>query len=279
MTARLKYLLLILAFLTLSLGTYQYFKTQTKSRTSTSIIRLNSATPSAVTKTTLLKFAVMSDIHSDLEHLTWALKDAKSDKMSFVIVTGDLTNVGESAELEAVKVALDKSGLKYYVIPGNHDVWMAKKVNSPIFSDVFGVTWQSFSDVGLKFILINNADETAGLPSAEMTWVKSMVTDCNVLKCLVFLHEPLNNLNSSHIMGEQSKQVASEAATLRQLFVTNNILQLFSGHLHFATEYVKNGLKTAIVGAVTGDRNTEMPRFLEVTWNGVDLKSHEVILE
>lgn len=278
MTARLKYFLIFLALLTLILGAYQFLRINTN-QTQTSIIRPEVATTSTVLKPTLLKFAVMSDIHSDLDHLKEALVDAKKDGAAFVIVTGDLTNVGESAELEAVKVALDKSGLKYYVVPGNHDVWLAKKVNSPIFSDVFGATWQSFSAVGLKFILVNNADETAGLPTSEMTWIKSAVADCTVIKCLVFMHEPLNNPNSSHIMGEQDKAVASQAASLRQLFIKDEILEIFSGHLHYAQEYILKGLKTQIVGAVTLDRNTESPRFLEVTWDGVDLKNHEVILE
>lgn len=276
MPARLKYFLIFLALLTLILGTYQFIKSN--KQTQTSIIRSEVATTSTVLKPTLLKFAVMSDIHSDLDHLKEALVDAKKDGAAFVIVTGDLTNVGESAELEAVKVALDKSGLKYYVVPGNHDVWLAKKVNSPIFSDVFGATWQSFSAVGLKFILVNNADETAGLPTSEMTWIKSAVADCTVIKCLVFLHEPLNNPNSSHIMGEQNEVVAIQTASLKKLFVEAKIYEIFAGHLHHEESYTLKGLKTQIVGAVTLDRNTESPRFLEVTWDGVNLAPYEVIL-
>jgi predicted MPP superfamily phosphohydrolase len=222
----------------------------------------------------LIQFAVMGDIHSDWENFRKALERAKKEMgdKGLVIVIGDLTTIGKKNELLEAKKILDESGLKYFVIPGNHDIWWGRKYKQDVWQEVFGKSFQSFKNNGVKFILINNADGEGGLEGYEgfgqQEWLTKEVEECLKVYCLVFMHIPLNHPNSLHVMGEENPAVASQAAELIKLFVDNKVHEVFAGHLHFSSEYELGGLKTIVVGAVTQERNFQSPKFLEVSING-----------
>jgi len=81
------------------------------------------------------------------------------------------------------------------------------------------------------------------------------------------------------VMGEDNPKVASEASELIELFLKNNIKEIFAGHLHFSSEYNLGGLHTTIVGAITKDRNLQSPKFLEIWQEGGNFAKKEVFLE
>lgn len=232
--------------------------------------------PESLTPT--LKFAVLSDIHSDLPHLSKALGKVRGDSDRFLIVTGDLTTVGTTAEFQDVKKALDNSGIKYHAIPGNHDWWGSNASGRDIFNEVFGPDYQSFKTDGYKFILIDNADPV-GMDSTEMSWIKESVGECRLVKCLVFMHEPLNHPTSDYTMGQESTASAVQANSLITEFKEAGATTIYAGHLHSSSHYTLDGLTTTIVGAVTSDRNWQTPRFLEVTVGQKDLVEKEVVLD
>jgi 3',5'-cyclic AMP phosphodiesterase CpdA len=233
-----------------------------------------------------LKFAVLSDIHSDLPNLTKALNQAKNDQVSLVIVTGDLTDVGTVAELAAVKKTLTASGLPYYVVPGNHDYWQSRNLDQNVFKQVFGASYSpqtiyyghGILSKEVMLVLVDNGDDYSGLGSEQWAWLRQELTSCHQIRCLVFMHEPLNHPSSEHVMGEGHPAVATEAATLRQTLVAAGVKDLFTGHLHSSHRYVLDGLTTRIVGAVATARNWQTPRFLEVTV-GDPLVEREVVIE
>lgn len=247
-----------------------------------------------------LRFVVMSDIHSDWENFRKALEKTKEgfrdfgDVGGFVIITGDLTTLGKKSELLEARKILDESGLKYYVIPGNHDIWMGRKVGQNIWGEVFGESFlsfkaseiQSFKDKEIKFILVNNGDGVAGVGGVrevgdvrEIDWLKKEIEECIKIYCLVFMHMPLNHPNSLHVMGEEDPEVASEAAELIRLFVKNKVQEIIAGHLHFSSSYDLGGLKTTIVGAVGADRNFQSPKFLEARTRGDSLEKNDIFLD
>jgi outer membrane protein assembly factor BamB/predicted phosphodiesterase len=73
-----------------------------------------------------LTFAFLTDLHvspntsSDLA-LQEIVKEINGSACDFVIVTGDISNTGSNAEMEAVSKALSKLNVPFYVIPGNHE--------------------------------------------------------------------------------------------------------------------------------------------------------------
>lgn len=242
--------------------------------------------PSVDKPASVLKFAVMSDMHSDLPNLIKALKQAKTVGVEFVVLTGDLTNIGSTKELEAVKKVLDDSGLPYYAVPGNHDYWQSRNINQPLFQQTFGSNYQT-APIGsdrvklvqsYKLILVDNGDDYNGLGEEQWGWLRKELASCRQIRCLIFLHEPLNHPTSEHIMGESRVNIASEAAELRQELVDAGVKDLFAGHLHSSHHYTLDGLTTWIIGAVASDRNWQTPRFLEVTV-GKTLEEREIEIE
>ncbi len=229
-----------------------------------------------------LKFAVMADVHSDWENFRQALERAKGD-VGFVVVVGDLTTIGKKSELLEAKRILDESGLKYYVIPGNHDVWYDRRLNKDFFSEVFGKTYGSFKKDNFKYILINNGDYKNGLEGLKGTegqkkWLEEEAEECLRITCLIFMHMPLNHPNSVYVMGQDSPAVATQAAQLVKLLVKNKVKQIFAGHLHFSSSYELEGLKTTIAGAITSERNFQSPKFLEVSVSGDTMLKKEIFL-
>lgn len=229
---------------------------------------------------TPFRFAVLTDIHSDWLSLEQALERVKEDGVEFIIVAGDLTTLGGLAELRQVKSILDESGLVYFVIPGNHDLYSAKGNYSP-FEIVFGADYQAFEKGKLKFILINNGDEVVGLDKEQLAWLRQELPACLELYCLVFAHMPLNHSFLGQIMGEDSLAVASQAAELVGLFNSFQVKELFAGHLHYLSSYEIDGLKTTIAGALYSQQGTITPKFLEVVvyQPRVELEKKEVWLE
>lgn len=211
-----------------------------------------------------IKFAIFSDIHSDLPNLQKAVDLVKKNSGEFIIVTGDLTTVGKKSELSDIKKILDQSKIEYYVVPGNHDNWTGNQLKKDLFLEVFGKRYQSFyKDGQIKFILIDNG-AYEGVGKTEEGWIKEQVEECPKIVCLVFMHMPLNHPDSLHIMGEDNPKVGTQAGELVKLFARDKIEEVFTGHLHFSSSYEIGGFKTDIVGSLATDRNFQSPKFMEV---------------
>ncbi|MBM3209274.1 hypothetical protein FJZ40_03210 [Candidatus Shapirobacteria bacterium] len=220
-------------------------------------------TPTA-TPLSSFSFAIISDIHSDYQSLQKSLNKIRADGAEFIIVAGDLTTVGNKKELARVKDILERSGLDYYVIPGNHDLWSTKSGEDP-FREVFGQDYQSFQKGQIKFILVNNGDGLVGVDEAQEKWLKRELVDCPKLYCLVFAHMPLNHSLLAHVMGEDNSRVASQAARLVKELVGAKVRELFAGHIHYLSSYELDGLKTTTDGAIYTDKGNQPARFLEVS--------------
>lgn len=209
-----------------------------------------------------VKFGVMADVHLDWDNFEKFLKISKQRGEEFVIVAGDLTSLGKENELVSARNVVDRSGVKYYVVPGNHDLWMANKTKEPLFNQVFGRDYQSFKQGNNKFILVNNGNYL-GLGNNQWLWLQNEVGECRVLTCVAVMHMPLNHNFSNHIMGEGSTMVTVEASNLIKLFQENNVREIIAGHLHYSTSYELGGIRTTIVGAVSEERNNQTPRYTE----------------
>ena len=112
---------------------------------------------------------------------------------------------------------------------------------------------------------MNNGDGTIGVDKTQEAWLDKEISDCPKVFCLVFAHMPLNHPLSSHIMGEENPEVASQASRLVRKFNDYKVKALFSGHIHFLCEYTLDGLNTYTDGAIFTNGSTSIPRFLKVT--------------
>ena len=79
------------------------------------------------------RFAFISDTHIGSpnggaeEDLRRTVADINGlEGIAFVVITGDITELGKESELKLAKQILDSLQIPYYIIPGNHDTgWIS----------------------------------------------------------------------------------------------------------------------------------------------------------
>ncbi|MDD4777299.1 MAG: PQQ-binding-like beta-propeller repeat protein [Fermentimonas sp.] len=124
------------------------------------------------------KFALVTDTHignpQNNEDLVRTVNDINSIQgISFVILSGDITEFGSHNELVEAKQILDKLNVPYYAIPGNHDSnWSESGTND--FLRVFGNETFEFEFNGYKFIGLasgpNMRMSPGQIPRENLTW-------------------------------------------------------------------------------------------------------------
>lgn len=217
-------------------------------------------------------FILVADSHNDNINLSKALIQAKEYNPSFIVGLGDYTQVGTVAELKNTKKEFDLSGIRYFLIPGDHDLWDSRdKGHDPNtnFTQVFGPTYQSFVYNGYEFILINNADNYKGINDLQNTWIVDILKkakDTVSKGLIILLHEPLYHPSSDHVMGKTDPKIESQAKALMYQLKEANVKMVFAGDIHYFTKYQDPGtnLQMVTAGAVTSTPNTQAPRFVEV---------------
>lgn len=241
----------------------------------------SSSRPTKKSGSPLFKFAIVADSHNNNDDLTKALAQAKSIGVKFVIGLGDFSDVGTIEELERAKQVFDAGGLPYYVIPGDHDLWDSRdkgKIAVSNFSQVFGMPYQAFSDSGIRFILTFNSDNYNGVNDLQTNWLKDELnkkTNDQTKAVLIFLHEPLVHPTSDQVMGSARKsepnvpanvKIQDQAKELLNLFKEAKVAGIFAGDIHAFTSYtdMASNLNMVTVGALSKERNTEVPRFATV---------------
>src|SRR5688572_7165176 len=104
------------------------------------------------------RFAFISDTHigspngSAEEDLRRTVRDINAMKdIAFVVLTGDITELGTNEELKLAKQILDSLNIKWYIVPGNHDTGWSES-GGVMFTTVFGYDKFSFEYSGIRFL-------------------------------------------------------------------------------------------------------------------------------
>ena len=146
------------------------------------------------------KFAFLSDTHissaSSINDLAKAIIDINDQlAIDFVVVTGDITEMGSDSELRMAKALLDSLHFPYYVIPGNHDTKWSESGNES-FRRIFGSERFAFEHKGYLFLGCNsgpNMRMAPGLvPREDIVWLDSIVKTKPQLPVIFMNHYPLD---------------------------------------------------------------------------------------
>ncbi|RZL57781.1 MAG: metallophosphoesterase, partial [Pedobacter sp.] len=102
------------------------------------------------------KYAFVSDTHIGSanadEDLRRTVADINSQPdLEFIIITGDITEMGTNEELKLAKEILSKLKKPYYIIPGNHDTGWSES-GGVSFIKEFGYDKFKFDYKGYRFI-------------------------------------------------------------------------------------------------------------------------------
>lgn len=220
------------------------------------------------------QFLLLADTHSDNANLNKAINQAKQTfpGLQFIIGLGDYTEVGTIAEFKNAKQELDSSGLRYFLIAGDHDLWDSRnKQLAPAtdFNQVFGPIFQSFVFNNFYFLLLDNSDDYKGFGEAQKKWIEAELEKAKEKSrgIFIFLHKPLFHPSSDHIMGRLEPNLKQQARDVMFQLKDAGTKKVFAGDIHFFSEYSEpvTDLPMVTIGAVTIDRNPQAPRFAIVS--------------
>lgn len=150
------------------------------------------------------RFIHISDTHigspngSAEEDLRRTVRDINQmNDIAFVIITGDITELGTDRELEVAKRILDSLKVKYYIIPGNHDSGWSES-GGVSFTRIFGYDKFQFDYNGIRFIgcasgpYVRMSD--GHIPRDAIVWLDSLLAKTPKNQPLIFCnHYPLDN--------------------------------------------------------------------------------------
>lgn len=156
------------------------------------------------TQTKPFRFAFISDTHigspngSSEEDLRRTVNDINGiEDLSFVVLTGDITELGKSKELELAKKLLSELKIRYYIIPGNHDTGWSE-TGGLGFTKIFGYDKFHFTFNGVHFLgtpsgpYVRMSD--GHVPRDAMNWLTDELKKITDNEPIVFLnHYPLDN--------------------------------------------------------------------------------------
>jgi predicted phosphodiesterase len=174
------------------------------------------------TKTSNYSFAVISDTHDYYDGLKKQINyiNRNYKKFDFVIITGDLSNVGLVSEFEATKDILDKLIPPYLTLIGNHDLLID---GEKIYKEMFGSLNYSFEYKNTKFVLFNNNNWESSKEAPNLNWLENSLVSTNKLHRILL----------SHVAPDDADRFTkSEINSLQGLVDRYGVSYYINGHNH-----------------------------------------------
>lgn len=150
------------------------------------------------------RFAFLSDTHigspngSAEEDLRRTVRDINAmTDIAFVVLTGDITELGTNEELALAKKILDSLNVPWHIIPGNHDSGWSES-GGVMFTTVFGYDKFSFEHNGIRFLgcpsgpYVRMSD--GHVPRDAVNWLDKELKKLKPGQPVIFLnHYPMDN--------------------------------------------------------------------------------------
>lgn len=194
-------------------------------------------------------FAVAGDSHTDgLDNgvLSRIVEDARARGASFLIHTGDVTNIGSREEFEKFNLFAASAGMVFHPIPGNHD--LVATGDSSLFEELVGPSFYGFDVHGDHFMLLNNADEDNGIDAAQMEWLIGDLEANSGKNLFVFAHAPVGNDQFLDLDERGERALAADEQMVAAAIAGGDVRAFFFGHLHGYFAYDIEGIDTYISG-------------------------------
>jgi 3',5'-cyclic AMP phosphodiesterase CpdA len=190
------------------------------------------------------RFVVVNDLHyidGDCgKWLSGVMARIKTEEPDFCLVAGDLAEHGKEEHLQGVREVLERSGVPYHVVIGNHD-YTTHTDRAP-YEAVFPSQLNYFFEhKGWQFVALDTSEGTryqdTRIQPATLRWVDEHAGKLNRRKPTVIVtHFPLGP-------GVQYRPL--NADELLEKLVDVNVRAVFSGHFHGFTErLLKNAIFT-----------------------------------
>lgn len=138
---------------------------------------------------------------------------------------------------------MDAAGIKYYVTPGNHDIW--DEQSEEIYRDRFGDLNRSFKVENVRFLILDVSRHYGfgDFSEEQIKWLtKELEKSKDADHIFVFLHKPFWCEDFS--FGRESP--------LHETFVEHGVTAVFSGHYHRYLYTERDGVEYYGVGSSGG---------------------------
>lgn len=149
------------------------------------------------------RFAFITDTHIGSpdgqaeEDLRRTVRDINANPdIAFVVLTGDITEMGTNEELKLAKQILDSLRVPWYIIPGNHDTGWSES-GGDMFKTVFGGDKFSFEYNGIRFLACASGPyvrmSDGHVPRDAVNWLDTELKKLKPGQPLIFLnHYPID---------------------------------------------------------------------------------------
>ena len=147
------------------------------------------------------RFAQLTDIHLNpngsgpTEALMKSIEQInRTGGIDFVLVTGDLTEQGDSRMMQEVKKCLERLRMPYHVCMGNHETtWSESGCTS--YSRIFGPEYYAFDYGGVRFVLFNTGPllkmAYGHVSPYVIDWARRDLEAHKAMPAIVVTHYPL----------------------------------------------------------------------------------------
>ncbi|MBL7739516.1 MAG: PQQ-binding-like beta-propeller repeat protein [Chitinophagaceae bacterium] len=150
------------------------------------------------------RFAFISDTHigspngNAEEDLRRTVRDINAmNDIAFVVLTGDITELGTNEEIKLAKRILDSLDVPWHIIPGNHDTGWSES-GGVSFSTIFGNDKFSFEYNGIRFLgcasgpYVRMSD--GHVPRSAINWLDKELAGLKPQQPVIFLnHYPIDS--------------------------------------------------------------------------------------
>jgi len=229
--------------------------------------------------------ALFADSHLDIQNLAKAVGLAKGLNADVILHLGDHTDLGLLPDLQKAKAELDASGITYYAIPGDRDLW--ETTGPENFLEVFGSNKHTFTLGLFKFVVLDNSRNFSKIPAEDVEWFKQEVADATFVVLSQPIYHPSNKV-MGNFEGEKVVSVREQADELLGVIRQSNVKAIIAGDHHLSSEALdpeKPELVHYVIGAITSEINdkpqailqTSRISILELSSNGT-FKIHEELL-
>lgn len=203
-----------------------------------------------ISQTNDFSFAWISDTHigysSASKDLLAIINEINNnEKISFVVITGDITEKGKTKEITEAKKILENLKIKYFAIPGNHDLKWSESGTLEFYNNFFDDKF-AFKYNGFLFLGLNSAVPLRGglghFASHDLIWLNTFINSMknDDIPIIFFTHFPTDKYNIDnyyHVL---------------KMFSGKNIQFIGVGHGHTNNKYNFDGFDGIMVREAFG---------------------------
>ncbi|EPD52052.1 hypothetical protein HMPREF1210_01405 [Paenisporosarcina sp. HGH0030] len=223
------------------------------------------------TEDPIFSFMSMSDTHSDTGKTAKAVTDAKNNNVSAIVLAGDITNLGDSGEYDAIRNAINsvKDHPPVYYAMGNHEYdWQPdfnvaknrfiQKAGIPEEKVYYHREIQEYDFIFLGFD--KKPTNYAYMSDEQLAWFESKLAENAVpdKPIFVFTHNPIHQTVSKSYSSDNYNENLVQEQKFRDILEKYPQVILTTGHLHDDTKIegnmYTNGFTAVRDGAVLNNQ-------------------------